>query len=203
MQSRNCRRQMLFRVTDGNRRALQAVRCCSGIGPCMTRGEGQTQKVIRRLLQQVLATGSSTTLCFLVSFRSASSAATVVLLLAAVAVLHWRVLVASCSRSGVSPAVAALDGLRRGPAAACSCRRSPLHVRMDHSNEKGLAMSILATEAVPLPTVANTKATWSTTGRIWYWVQPAISSMTILGLSRVKLRLRGATRHRRSLRRPA
>ena len=124
MQSRNCRRKMLFRVTDGNRRALQAVRCCSGIGPCMTRGEGQTQKVIRRLLQQVLATGSSTTLCFLVSFRSASSAATVVLLLAAVAVLHWRVLVASCSRSGVSPAVAALDGLRRGPAAACSRRPS-------------------------------------------------------------------------------
>ena len=32
---------------------------------------------------------------------------------------------------------------------------------------------------------------------------PAISSTTISGLSRVKLRLRGATRHRRSLRRPA
>ena len=30
------------------------------------------------------------------------------------------------------------------------------------------AMSILATEAVPLPTVANTKPTWSTTERIWY-----------------------------------
>ena len=79
----------------------------------------------------VLATGSSTTLCFLVSFRSASSAATVVLLLAAVAVLHWRVLVASCSRSGVSPAVAALDGLRRGPAAACSRRPSPPSTGLD------------------------------------------------------------------------
>ena len=30
------------------------------------------------------------------------------------------------------------------------------------------AMSILATEAVPLPTVANTKPTRSTTERIWY-----------------------------------
>ena len=52
------------------------------------------------------------------------------LLSPAVAALDRRVLVASCRRvlvasCGVSPAVAALDWLRRGPAAACSRRPSP------------------------------------------------------------------------------
>ena len=46
-----------------------------------------------------------------------------------------------------------------------------LHVLKDHRNEKGQAPLCYVDTGYrgsPLPTVANTKPTWSTTERIWY-----------------------------------
>jgi len=129
VQSRNCRRQMLFRVTDGIRHALQAVRCCSAIGPCRTRGKGQTQEAIRRLLQQRQGCKQATHVCRRFEEIDGSASNWLLnhglgagrqrpalagrrrprrtwaragggLLLPAVAVLDKRVLVASCSRGG-------------------------------------------------------------------------------------------------------